>query len=87
MPNRARPICNEQTPVPCNGCTERILPTAEHKGCHGTCERYEIYCKKREAIRKERREKNELRSYVIDKSVLIKAETLKKKRKWGCGRE
>jgi hypothetical protein len=87
MPSRARPICNEQTPVPCRDCADRVPPTAEHKGCHGVCEKYKAYCQEREQIRKERHDANELLSYRVEKSVAIKIKTAKKKRKWGSNRE
>lgn len=83
MASRARPICNEQTPVPCRDCADRVPPTAESKGCHGTCEKYKEYCQEREAIRKERHDKNELLSYIMDKSIAVKVKTYKKKRERG----
>ena len=87
MPSKARPVCNEYTSVPCRDCSDRVPPTAEHKGCHSTCEKYKAFCKEREVIRKEWQDKNELRSYAIDKSVSVKAKTYKKKRKWGNNRD
>lgn len=86
MPNKARPVCGEGIAAPCFNCTERVPPTAEHKGCHGTCGKYKEFCKLRDEIREERHAKSDTQSYLIDKSIAAKAKSMKKRRKWGSNR-